>query len=79
MFILRGGACSAHGGDKKCITYTISVEKPEKKRQLGRLKRRWEDNIKMDLGENYGRLWTRFTWLRLRTKRGGGGMLHVVS
>jgi len=27
------------------------VEKPEGKRQLGRPRRRWEDNIKMDLRE----------------------------
>jgi hypothetical protein len=27
------------------------VGKPEGKRPLGRLKRRWEDNIKMDLRE----------------------------
>jgi hypothetical protein len=25
------------------------VENPERKRPLGRLRRRWEDNIKMDL------------------------------
>ena len=29
--------------------YRILVEKPERKRPLGRLRRRWEDNIKMDL------------------------------
>ena len=27
------------------------MEKPEGKRLLGRLRRRWEDNIKMDLQE----------------------------
>ena len=27
------------------------VGKPERKRPLGRPRRRWEDNIKMDLGE----------------------------
>jgi hypothetical protein len=27
------------------------VEKPEKKRPLGRPRRRWDDNIKMDLQE----------------------------
>jgi hypothetical protein len=27
------------------------VEKPEGKRQVGRLRLRWEDNIKMDLRE----------------------------
>jgi len=31
--------------------YRVLVRKPEGKRPLGRLKRRWEDNIKMDLQE----------------------------
>jgi hypothetical protein len=31
--------------------YNILVGKPEGRRPLGRLRRRWEDNIKMDLGE----------------------------
>jgi hypothetical protein len=29
--------------------YGVLVEKPEKKRPLGRTRRRWEDNINMDL------------------------------
>jgi len=31
--------------------YRILVGKPEEKRSLGRPRRRWEDNIKMDLQE----------------------------
>jgi hypothetical protein len=31
--------------------YRVLVGKPEGKRQLGRPRRRWEDNIKMDLQE----------------------------
>jgi hypothetical protein len=31
--------------------YKILVGKPEGSRPLGRLRRRWEDNIKMDLRE----------------------------
>jgi hypothetical protein len=31
--------------------YRVLVEKPEGKRPLGRPRRRWEDNIKMDLQE----------------------------
>jgi hypothetical protein len=31
--------------------YRVLVGKPEEKRSLGRLGRRWEDNIKMDLKE----------------------------
>ena len=32
-------------------TYRVLVGKPEGKRSLGRPRRRWEDNIKMDLRE----------------------------
>jgi hypothetical protein len=31
--------------------YRVLVARPEGKRPLGRPRRRWEDNIKMDLGE----------------------------
>jgi hypothetical protein len=31
--------------------YRLLVGKPERKRQIGRTRRRWEDNIKMDLQE----------------------------
>jgi hypothetical protein len=31
--------------------YGVLIEKPEGMRPLGRPRRRWEDNIKMDLGE----------------------------
>jgi hypothetical protein len=31
--------------------YTVLVGKPEGKTPLGRLRRRWEDNIKVDLQE----------------------------
>jgi len=33
------------------IVYRALMGKPERKRQLGRPRRRWEDNIKMDLQE----------------------------
>jgi hypothetical protein len=42
-------ACSTHGETRNA--YRVLVLKPEGKRQLGRHIRRWEDNIKMDLGE----------------------------
>jgi hypothetical protein len=44
-----GGACSADG--KVRGMYRVLVEKPEGKRPLGRPRRRWEDNIRMDLQE----------------------------
>jgi hypothetical protein len=38
-------------GEEKKNACRIMVEKPEGKRQLGRPKRRWVGNIKMDLRE----------------------------
>jgi hypothetical protein len=35
-------------GEKRCA-YRILVGRPEGRRSLGRLRRRWEENIKMDL------------------------------
>ena len=37
-------------GERRSV-YRVLVEKPDGKRQLGRPRRRWEDNIKMDLWE----------------------------
>jgi hypothetical protein len=42
-------ACSTN--EEKRNAYRILVGKPERKRPLGRPRRRWEDNIRMDLGE----------------------------
>jgi hypothetical protein len=44
-----GRAYSTHG--YKGNAYRVLVGKPEVKRLLGRLRRRWEDNIRMDLRE----------------------------
>jgi len=44
-----GEACSAHGEGKG--VYRVMVEETEGKRPLGRPRRRWGDNIKMDLQE----------------------------
>jgi hypothetical protein len=44
-----GRVCSTHG--EKINAYKGSVGKPKGKRPLGRLRRTWEDNIKMDLRE----------------------------
>jgi hypothetical protein len=44
-----GVTCSTHGGGES--VYRVSVGKPEGKRPLGRPRRRWEDNIKLDLRE----------------------------
>jgi hypothetical protein len=42
------------------------VEKPERKRLLGRPRRRWEDNIKIDLKE-VG--WKRLDWIDVTQDR----------
>jgi len=44
-----GGACSVYGGEERKGVYRVLVGKPDVKRPLGRPRRRWEDNIKMDL------------------------------
>ena len=44
-----GGARSMYGDGRGA--YRVLVRKPEGKRPLGRPRRRWEDNIKMDLQE----------------------------
>jgi len=36
--------------ERRCV-YRVLVENPEGKRPLGRPRRRWDDNIKMDLQE----------------------------
>jgi hypothetical protein len=41
----------ARMGKKKKNAYRLLVGKPEGKRPLGRPRRRWVDNIRMDLGE----------------------------
>jgi hypothetical protein len=50
--------------------YNILVGRPEGRRPLGRSRRRWEDNIKMDLREiGFGDVdwihWTQDTWRAL--------------
>jgi hypothetical protein len=44
-----GGSCSTYG--EKRTAYRLLVGNPEGKRPLGRPRRRWVDNIMMDLGE----------------------------
>jgi len=58
-------------GERRDI-YRILVGKPEGKRPLGRPRRRWEENIKMDLQEVGIGLWTGSSCLKIDT---GGGHL----
>jgi hypothetical protein len=47
---MRWAGHIARMGEKR-NTYRLLVEKPEGKRPLGRPRRRWVDNIRLDLGE----------------------------
>jgi hypothetical protein len=62
-----GGACYTNG--EKRNAYTILVGEPEGNKPLGRPRRKWVDNIKMDLGEM---AWNGLLWLRIWTS---GGLL----
>jgi len=42
-----GGACNTYGEGRG--VYGVLVGKPEGRRPLGRHRRRWENNIKMDI------------------------------
>jgi hypothetical protein len=64
---MRWAGYVARMGDDRGV-YRVLVGKPEEKRPLGRPRRRWEDNIKMDIQKVGG------CWLRIGT---GGGHLWV--
>jgi hypothetical protein len=65
-----GKACSTNG--EKRNAYRILMGEPEGKRALGRPRRRWVNNIKMDLREIDGMGWIGLIWLRIGTS---GGLL----
>jgi hypothetical protein len=52
-------------GEKR-NAYRLFVRKPERKRPLRRQRRRWEDNIRMDLEEIE---WGDVDWIRLAQDR----------
>ena len=58
-------------GERRGV-YRVLVGKPERKRPLGRPRRRWDENIKTDLQEVGCGVWTGAIWLRIGT---GGGQL----
>jgi hypothetical protein len=57
------------GGGERCIQDFVG--RPEGRRPLEIPRRRWEDNIKMDLQEVEWGAWTGLIWLRIGT---GGGL-----
>jgi len=63
---MRWAGYVARMGEGRCV-YRVLVRKPEGKRPLGRTRRRWEDNIKMDLQEVGCGLWTGSSWLGIGT------------
>jgi hypothetical protein len=65
----------ARMGEERGV-HRVLVGKPEGKRPLGRTRRRWEDNIKMDLHKLEGVVGTGWSWLRIGT---GGGNLNTVK
>jgi hypothetical protein len=59
---------------KKALNaYRLVVKAPEGKRPLGRPRRRWVDNIEMNLGEIGWVVWTALIWLRIGTRGGLSG------
>jgi hypothetical protein len=70
---MRWAGNVARMGEKRSA-YRILLGKSGEKRPLGRPRRRWEDNIKMDLREigRGGVVWTGLIWLRIGTS---GGLL----
>jgi hypothetical protein len=49
--------------------YRLLVRKPEGRRPLGKPRRRWLDNIRMELVEVGWVMWTGLVWLRIGTGR----------
>jgi hypothetical protein len=58
--------------EEKRNVYRLLVRKSKEKRPLGRPRRRWVDNIRMDLVDMGWIMWTGLVWLRTGT---GGKLL----
>jgi hypothetical protein len=50
--------------------YKILVGTYEGKRPFGSPRRRWKTILEWNLGENGGKVWTGFIWLRIETSGG---------
>ena len=70
---MRWAGDEADVGERRGV-YRVLVGKPEGKRPPGRPRRRWEDNIKVDLQEVGRGAWNGSSWLRIGT---GGGHLGM--
>jgi len=70
---MRWAGHVARMGDRRSV-FRVLVGKPEGTRPLGRPRRRWEDNIKMDIQEVGCGVWTGSSWLRIGT---GGVLMNL--
>jgi hypothetical protein len=59
--------CSTHREERNACR--LLVGKPERKRPIVIPRRRWEDNVKMDIIKDIV-VWTKLIWLRIGTARG---------
>jgi hypothetical protein len=64
----KGGACSAYGGENRCMQ--VLVGKSRGRRPLGRQRRRWENNIKMEFQDVECGAQTGLICLRIGTGNG---------
>jgi hypothetical protein len=62
-----GMTCSTNGA--KLNACRLFVGTPEGNRSLGRLRCRWSNNMKIDLGYD-GVVWTGLIWLKIGTNGG---------
>jgi hypothetical protein len=69
---MRWAGHVARSGEKSNAYRLMMVGKPEERRLLGRPRRRCLDNIRMELVEVNGVMWTGLVWLRIGT---GGELL----
>jgi len=61
---LRWAGYVARIGERRGV-YRVLMRKLEGKRPLTRTRRRWEDNMKMDLQEVGCGVWSGSSWLRI--------------
>jgi len=59
---MRGAGHVARMGEERGV-YRVLVGKPEERRPMGRPRRRWVDNIRMNVG-----IWTGLSWARIQCK-----------
>ena len=66
---MRWAGHVTHKGKRRRV-HRVLMGKPEGKGPLGKLRRRWEGNTKMDVQEVGCGVWTGSSWLKIRTDGG---------